>query len=53
MTSEGDEPKLQDVSKVETRVRHFDADGELTSEVVTVIVHKTKPFTNEHTGMYL
>lgn len=48
-----DEPKLDNTTKTETTVRHFDSEGKLTSEVTTVIVYKTKTNPDDHTGMYI
>lgn len=48
-----DEPELNNTTKTETTVRHFDSEGNVTSEVVTVVVHKTKTNPDDRTGMYL
>lgn len=53
MTSD-DEPQLEQTSKTETTVRHFDTDGKLISETTTVVTRAEPPSTDElPTGMYL
>lgn len=53
MADVSDEPELSDSGTTETTVRHFDPDGTLTSETVTVVTHRSKPDDERGTGMYL